>query len=78
MTQDFKALNEVPLKVSVLLGEITMTVAEVLKFTQGTIVELPTKVGEPINICVNNKVIAKGEIVIVGEKIAITLTEIAE
>lgn len=78
MIQDFKALNEVPLKVSVVLGEITKTVAEVLKFAQGTVIELPTKVGKPINICVNDKVIARGEIVIVDDKIAITLTEIAE
>ena len=78
MKQDFKALNEVPLKVSAVLGEIKMTVEEVLKLTQGTVLELGKKVGEPIDIYVNDKIIAKGEIVIVGEKIGITLTEIAK
>ena len=78
MTQDFKALNQVPLRVSAVLGETKMTVEEVLKLTQGTIIELEKKVGEPIDIYVNDKVIAKGEIVIVGEKIGITLTEIAK
>jgi flagellar motor switch protein FliN/FliY len=73
----FKALNEVPLKISAVLGETTMTVEEVLKFSQGTIIELGKKIGEPVDIYVNEKIIAKGEIVIVGEKIGITLTEIA-
>jgi flagellar motor switch protein FliN/FliY len=78
MKQDFKALNEVPLKVSAVLGEIKMTVEEVLKLTQGNVIELGQKVGEPINIHVNDKIIAKGEIVVVGEKIGIKLTEIAK
>ena len=58
MKQDFKALNEVPLKVSAVLGEIKMTVEEVLKLTQGNVIELGQKVGEPINIHVNDKIIA--------------------
>lgn len=78
MKQDFKALNQVPLKVSAVLGETKMTVEEVLKLAQGTVIELGKKVGEPIDIYVNDKIIAKGEIVIVGEKIGITLTEIAK
>lgn len=78
MKQDFKALNEVPLKVSAVLGETKMTVEEVLKLTQGTIIELEKKVGEPIDIYVNDKIIAKGEIVVVDGKIGITLTEIAK
>jgi flagellar motor switch protein FliN/FliY len=78
MKQDFKALNEVPLKVSAVLGETKMTIEEVLKLTQGAVIELGKKVGEPIDIYVNDKIVAKGEIVIVGEKIGITITEIAK
>jgi len=78
MKQDFKALNEVPLKVSAVLGETKMTIEEVLKLTQGAVIELSKKVGEPIDIYVNDKIVAKGEIVIVGEKIGITITEIAK
>jgi flagellar motor switch protein FliN/FliY len=80
MTQDtsLKALHEVPLKVSAVLGNTKMTVEELMKCTQGTIIELEKQVGEPIDLYVNGKVIAKGEIVLVGEKIGITLTEIVK
>ena len=78
MKQDFKALNEVPLKISAVLGETKMTIEEVLNLKQGMVIELEKKVGEPVNIYVNDKILAKGEIVIVGGKIGITLTEIAK
>ena len=55
-----------------------MTVEELLKCTQGTIIELEKQVNDPVEIYVNGKVIAKGEIVLVGEKIGITLTEIVK
>ena len=73
---DTNLLNEVPLQISAVLGTITMTVKSVKELTQGTIIELEKQVGEPIDICVNGKIVAKGEIVLVGEKIGITLTEI--
>lgn len=76
--QEFKALNDVPLKVSAVLGETSMTIEQLMKCTQGTIIELEKQVGEAVDIYVNGKIIAKGEIVIVGEKIGITLTEIAK
>lgn len=78
MKQDFKALNEVPLKISAVLGEAKMTIEEVLNLKQGMVIELEKKVGEPVDIYVNDKILAKGEIVIVGGKIGITLTEIAK
>ena len=73
-----QALNEVPLKVSAVLGTTNMTIEELLKCTQGTVIELEKQVGEPIDIHVNGTIIAKGEIVLVGEKIGITLTEIVK
>ena len=78
MKQDFKVLNEVPLKISAVLGEAKMTIEEVLNLKQGMVIELGKKVGEPVDIYVNDKILAKGEIVIVGGKIGITLTEIAK
>ena len=78
MKQDFKALNEVPLKISAVLGEAKMTIEEVLNLKQGMVIELGKKVGEPVDIYVNDKILARGEIVIVGGKIGITLTEIAK
>ena len=74
----FKALNEVPLHLSAVLGKTKMTVEELLKCTQGTVIELEKQVNDPIEIYVNGKVIAKGEIVLVGDKIGITLTEIVK
>ena len=76
--KSFQALHEVPLKVSAILGTTNMTIEELLKCTQGTVIELEKQVGEPVDIHVNGKVIAKGEIVLVGEKIGITLTEIVK
>lgn len=78
MKQDLKTLNEVPLTVSAVLGTKNITVEELLKCTQGTIIELEKQVGEPVDLYVNGKIIAKGEIVLVGEKIGITLTEIVK
>ena len=76
--KSFNVLHEVPLKISAVLGTTNMTVEEFLKCTQGSIIELEKQVGEPVDICVNGKIIAKGEIVLVGEKIGITLTEIVK
>ncbi len=79
MTKDnFQTLQAVPLKVSVVLGSSKVTLEELLKWTQGTIVELDKQAGEPVDLYVNDKIIAKGEIVVVGEKIGITLTEIVK
>ncbi len=74
----FKALNGVPLHLSAVLGKTQMTVEELLKCTQGTVIELEKQVNDPVEIYINGKVIAKGEIVLVGDKIGITLTEIVK
>ena len=69
-------MYEVPLEVSAVLGVAEFKISDILKFTDGTIIELNKKVGEPIDICINGKVVAKGEIMQVDDKIGITLTEI--
>lgn len=71
-----QALYDVPVQVSVVLGSASMSLSNILKLGKGAVIELDRAVGEPIDIYVNNKKVAKGEIVIVDEKIGVTLTEV--
>ncbi len=71
-----EALYDVPVQVSVVLGRTTMQLSNILKLGRGAVIELDRNVGEPIDVYVNNKIVAKGEIVIVDNKIGVTLTEI--
>lgn len=71
-----EALYDVPVQVSVVLGSTTMPLSSILKLGKGAVIELERSVGEPIDVYVNNKKVAKGEIVIVDEKIGVTLTEV--
>lgn len=71
-----KALYDVPVQVSVVLGSTTMQLSNILKLGRGAVIELERGVGEPIDVYVNNKIVAKGEIVIVDNKIGVTLTEV--
>lgn len=71
-----EALYDVPVQVSVVLGGTTMPLSNILKLGKGAVIELERTVGEPIDVFVNNKKVAKGEIVIVDEKIGVTLTEV--
>lgn len=71
-----EALYDVPVQVSVVLGRTTMQLSNILKLGRGAVIELERSVGEPIDVYVNNKIVAKGEIVIVDSKIGVTLTEV--
>ena len=71
-----EALYDVPVEVSVVLGKTRMQLSNLLKLNRGAVVELERTIGEPIDLYVNNKMIAKGEIVIVDNKIGVTLTEV--
>ncbi len=71
-----EALYDVPVQVSVVLGKTTMQLSDILKLGRGAVVELDTVVGQPIKVYVNNKIIALGEIVIVDNKIGVTLTDV--
>lgn len=70
------AVYDVPVLVSAVLGTAKMQVSDLLKLKRGSIVELERRVGDPVDIYVNNRLIAKGEVVSVDEKLAITLTEV--
>ena len=69
-------LYDVPVKISVVLGRTKMQLSNLLKLTRGAVVELDRNVNEPVDIYVNDKMIAKGEIVVVDNKIGVTLTQL--
>ncbi len=73
---DLEAVFDVPVQVSAVLGRARMDVGELLKLGPGTILELDRKVGEAIDIYVNNRLVARGEVVLVEDKLGVTMTEI--
>ena len=73
---DLEAVFDVPVKVSAVLGRARMEINDLLKIGPGTVLELDRKVGEAIDIYVNNRLVARGEVVLVEEKLGITMTEI--
>jgi flagellar motor switch protein FliN len=73
---DLEALFDVPVQVSAVLGRARMEVGELLKLGPGAVLELDRKVGEAIDIYVNNRLVARGEVVLVEEKLGVTMTEI--
>ncbi len=73
---DLEPVFDVPVRVSVILGRTKIPVAELLKMDVGTVVELDRQVGEAIEIYVNDRLIARGEIVLVENKLGVTMTEI--
>ena len=73
---DLEAVFDVPVQVSAVLGRARMDINDLLKLGPGTVLELDRKVGEAIDIYVNNRLVARGEVVLVEEKLGITMTEI--
>src|SRR5882762_8263796 len=73
---DLEAVFDVPVKVSAVLGRARMDVGELLRLGPGAVLELDRKVGEAIDIYVNNRLVARGEVVLVEEKLGVTMTEI--
>jgi flagellar motor switch protein FliN/FliY len=73
---DLEQVLDVPVSVSAVLGRTRMDVGDLLRMTPGQILELDRKVGEAIDIYVNNRLVARGEVVVVEEKLGVTMTEI--
>jgi flagellar motor switch protein FliN/FliY len=73
---DLEAVFDVPVQVSAVLGRARMDVGALLNLGPGTVLELDRKVGEAIDIYVNNRLIARGEVVLVEDKLGVTMTEI--
>jgi flagellar motor switch protein FliN/FliY len=74
--QDLEAVYDVPVTVSAVLGKSAMEVSQLLKLGKGTVVELDRKVGEAIDIYVNDRLVARGEVVLVEDRLGVTMTEI--
>jgi flagellar motor switch protein FliN/FliY len=74
--EDLEAVFDVPVKVSAVLGRSRMEVGDLLKLGPGAVLELDRKVGEAIDIYVNDRLVARGEVVLVEEKLGVTMTEI--
>lgn len=75
---DLEAVFDVPVNVSAVLGKSTMEVSKLLKLGRGMVVELDRKIGEAIDIYVNDRLVARGEVVLVEERLGITMTEIVK
>lgn len=71
-------IMDVPLEVTVELGRTTKSIHEILDFAPGTIIELNRIAGEPIDILVNGKYVAKGEVVVIEESFGVRITEIVK
>ncbi len=73
---DLEQVFDVPVIVSAVLGNSRMAIGDLLKLAPGAILELDRKVGEAIDIYVNNRLVARGEVVVVEDRLGVTMTEI--
>jgi flagellar motor switch protein FliN/FliY len=71
-----ETVYDIPVQITVVLGRTSMQVNQLLKLGRGAVIELDKKVGEPIDIFVNNRLVARGEVVVVEDRIGVTMTEI--
>ncbi|MDO8295276.1 MAG: flagellar motor switch protein FliN [Caulobacter sp.] len=73
---DLAPVFDVPVNISAVLGRANLSVAQLLQLGQGSVLELDRKVGEAIDIYVNNRLVARGEVVVVDDRLGVTMTEI--
>ena len=73
---NLKAIYDVPMKLKVVLGQVDFKVSDLLKLNIGDKIELDKKPGDPVDLFINDKLVAKGEIVLIDDKVGLTLTEI--
>jgi flagellar motor switch protein FliN/FliY len=77
--RELEAVYDIPVTVSAVLGRATMQVSQLLKLGRGAVVELDRKLGEAIDVYVNNRLVARGEVVMVDDnRLGITMTEIVK
>ncbi len=74
--EDLEAVFDVPVKISAVLGRTNVEISDLLALDEGDVLELDRKVGEAIDLYVNNRLIARGEVVLVDDKLGVTMTEI--
>ncbi len=77
--RELDAVYDIPVQVSAVLGRATMQVSQLLKLGRGAVVELDRKLGEAVEIYVNNRLVARGEVVMVDDnRLGVTMTEIVK
>jgi flagellar motor switch protein FliN/FliY len=76
IASDLAPVFDVPVNISAVLGRTHLSVSQLLQLSQGSVLELDRKVGEAIDIYVNNRLVARGEVVIVDDRLGVTMTEI--
>ena len=77
--RDLEAVYDIPVQVSAVLGRATLQVSQLLKLGRGAVVELDRKLGEAVDIYVNNRLVARGEVVMVDDnRLGVTMTEIVK
>lgn len=74
--RDIEFLLDIPVEITVQLGNTKMLIKELLQLGQGSVVELEKLAGEPMEILANNRLVARGEVVVVNEKFGVRLTDI--
>ena len=73
-----EAVFDVPVKVQAVLGRSRMPIGDLLRLKAGMVMELDRRVGEPVDIFVNDRLIARGEVVMIDDSLGVTLTEIVQ
>jgi len=73
---DLKPVFDVPVSVQAVIGRTTIEVSKLLELTEGSVLELDRRVGEAIDIYVNSRLVARGEVVVVDDRLGVTMTEI--
>lgn len=76
VASDLAPVYDVPVNIQAVLGRAHMEVASLLRLGRGSVIELDRKVGEAIDIYVNNRLVARGEVVVVDDRLGVTMTEI--
>ena len=77
-TPSLEAIYDVPVQVSAVLGRTTLQVGQLLKLERGAVIELDRRVGEQVDIFVNDRLVARGEVAVVDGRLAVTMTEIVK
>jgi flagellar motor switch protein FliN/FliY len=76
LAADLKTVFDVPVSVQAVIGRTTIEVSKLLQLSQGSVLELDRRVGEAIDIYVNSRLVARGEVVVVDDRLGVTMTEI--
>jgi flagellar motor switch protein FliN/FliY len=76
VAQDLEHVFDVPVNVSAVLGRTRMEIGDLLRRAPGAVLELDRRVGEAIDIFVNDRLVARGEVVLVEDRLGVTMTEI--